>query len=970
VSGNQWKESYYGNDAYAESDQLLGLSKEILWIQKRLQKRNGTGRPLRAFHAKIRLGVRNARLEVRSDLDGALAVGFFQAGSSHSCTVRLSNASGSIQPDAKRDMRGIAVRIAVSNDEHHDLLLTNGPVSHARDGKEFVAFARALAGRKIALPFRLAVGVGLRGSIRIFKNLKRFARAEIDSLAQETYWSRGAMRWGDQCGRLKLAPVAGAGPTRPPKSHPDYLRMELADRLRAGDVAFDLFFQRYVDERQTPVEDASVEWTEQASPPIPIARLIIPRQDLDSVEGGATEAAVDSLAFNPWNSTEEFRPLGHVNRARKAVYTAGSAGRLEYRFFGEEPLRNRVLGALTRGLFRVVNRFVEWHRLPTLLSVLNLSGFRYVLRLKNLYDTEDREAPPKTQLLPAPVPEEFRVARTLDGSYNDLSVPKMGAGELVGPPLVRGSTFGRNVPYEAVTAVPFDASPNPWEVSERLLARKVFLPAKSLNMIAAAWIQFQVHDWVDHRRFKLGANGARSLKLPLPGGRTWRNRVDGPQERFMEIADNVRRTTTDPRLKHMPVFENANTPWWDAGQIYGYDPVDAARLRERDGDRLRGELRLEQGFLPAHPAPHMAGIEDTGFNENWWLGLSLMHTLFVREHNAIVAALRREYPGWEEDAYYRTGRLVVAALIAKIHTVEWTPAILATKTIDISLKANWYGAPKDWLSQLGIWLTDVHAIKGIPETLPDHHAAPYSLTEEFATVYRMHPLIPDDFAFFRHLDGKPAAANSAEEPATNLRTFGQIQGKETAGFMRKLGLSDVAYSFGLANPGAITLQNYPRHLREFTRGNGERIDLSVVDLVRERTRGLPRYNEFRRLLHRPKVRDFGEITSNTEWARELRDLYGDVEKIDTMVGLLAENPPEGFGFSDTAFRVFILMASRRLQSDRFLNVDFRPEVYSPLGIDWVSRTGMKEIIERHCPGVARFMPRTESAFAPWRAAGT
>ena len=85
-----------------------------------------------------------------------------------------------------------------------------------------------------------------------------------------------------------------------------------------------------------------------------------------------------------------------------------------------------------------------------------------------------------------------------------------------------------------------------------------------------------------------------------------------------------------------------------------------------------------------------------------------------------------------------------------------------------------------------------------------------------------------------------------------------------------------------------------------------------------------------------------------------------------MVGLFAETPPTGFGFSDTAFRIFVLMASRRLQSDRFLTVDFRPEVYTPLGMDWVERNGMTSIILRNCPEPRGLLPRTGSAFAPWR----
>jgi hypothetical protein len=185
--------------------------------------------------------------------------------------------------------------------------------------------------------------------------------------------------------------------------------------------------------------------------------------------------------------------------------------------------------------------------------------------------------------------------------------------------------------------------------------------------------------------------------------------------------------------------------------------------------------------------------------------------------------------------------------------------------------------------------------------------------------------------------------------------------------MRGTGLTNVLYSFGVAHPGAITLYNYPEHLRQFERINGERIDLAVVDLVRDRRRGVPRYNDFLEMLRKPRVSRFEDVTNNRETARHMREIYGDVDCLDTMVGLLAETPPENFGFSDTAFRIFILMASRRLQSDRFLTVDYRPEVYSPLGIDWVARNGMTSIILRHCPELAGIVPRSASAFAPWRA---
>ena len=69
-----------------------------------------------------------------------------------------------------------------------------------------------------------------------------------------------------------------------------------------------------------------------------------------------------------------------------------------------------------------------------------------------------------------------------------------------------------------------------------------------------------------------------------------------------------------------------------------------------------------------------------------------------------------------------------------------------------------------------------------------------------------------------------------------------------------------------------------------------------------------------------------------------------------MVGLYAEPLPKGFGFSDTAFRVFILMASRRLKSDRFFTRDYTPRRYTQTGLDWIDETSMSDVLLRHYPG--------------------
>lgn len=937
-----WTERYAGGSPEAERAEFERLAREIMAVQSKVQRRASShGVPHavdRTFHSKSTLAVEHGRLDVLDQLPAELRVGFAQPGTSLRVLARFSNASGTGAPDFAPDMRGVALRIEVDEKTSHDLLMTNFPVSHARDARQFVAFATATAGEGLSRAAglaRLTAQFGPRETARMVRNVTTARGRAVGSVATETYWSRGALTWGPGSAvRYLLRPAVDAAAAPPPSStDPDYLSHEITARLAAGDVRFELCVQRFVDERVTPIEDTAVEWKEQDAPPVPVAILTIPAGDVTSVAAQAAGRAVDGLAFNPWNTTEDFRPLGHLNRARKAAYDASAAHRTETRWHTPVPLRNAVLGSGARAAFSLVNRRIEWHRLPVRAAVLNLDGFRHVLRERNLIDTEEREAPPRPRAVPAAPPEGVRTSRTPDGSYNDLSAPGMGA---------VGAAFGRNLPADHRPDL--HDEPNPVEVSRQLLTRTQFLPARSLNVLAAAWIQFQVHDWVNHARLPLGV---RDVGVPMPEGQTWANTVGGPEERVMRIAGNESLGTGPDGTDRL--FANSASHWWDGSEVYG---ADAARTRAlRDGPKLR---LTEDGYLPVD----VSGMEVTGFNESWWLGLSGLHTLFAREHNHVCDELRGRYSGWSDDRVFETARLIVSALIAKIHTVEWTPAILGTDPIDLGLKANWNGPPSgDWLTKLGIWLMDVHASVGIPETKPDHHGVPYSLTEDFVTVYRLHPLIPDDY---RLLDHRTHALRGT-------RTFNDISGTNADDELRSLGLNNLLYSFGHAHPGAIRLNNYPRALQAFER-DGERIDLSVVDLVRTRRRGVPRYNDFRTGLHKPRLTSFEQLSEDPATVARIRDLYRSVDEVDTMIGLFAEAPPAGFGFSDTAFRIFILMASRRIQSDRFLTVDFRPEIYSSLGMEWIRDNTMGTIIQRHCPELAALLPRDRSAFAPWRTA--
>ena len=146
----------------------------------------------------------------------------------------------------------------------------------------------------------------------------------------------------------------------------------------------------------------------------------------------------------------------------------------------------------------------------------------------------------------------------------------------------------------------------------------------------------------------------------------------------------------------------------------------------------------------------------------------------------------------------------------------------------------------------------------------------------------------------------------------------------------------------------------------------EIVDLGAIDVLRDRERAVPRYNRFRQLLRLKPAGSFEELTDNAEWARELRAVYGHVDRVDLLVGSLAETPPKGFGFGETAFRIFILMASRRIKSDRFFTEDYSSRLYSQIGLDWISRNDMSSVLLRHYPELKPALWRSENAFAPWR----
>jgi Animal haem peroxidase len=573
-----------------------------------------------------------------------------------------------------------------------------------------------------------------------------------------------------------------------------------------------------------------------------------------------------------------------------------------------------------------IDRKYGWDRLPKPVAMLVLIGLRNILREKNLYDT-GRGALDKPDVSDHP---RYLTARTLDGTFNNLDDPLMGS---------LGSRFGRNVPLSATVKETNPLEPSPRLISRELLTRKEFIPATTLNLLAGAWIQFEVHDWFSH--------GKNETENP------WLIQLD-PDDPWPENPMQIARTRSDPSgdLGGPPTFVTDDTHWWDGSQVYGRDPAFADALRSGEHGKLKID---EQGLIPQEIESH---VDLTGVAGNFWVGLALLHSLFMREHNAICDHLHASHPELGDDGLYDKARLVVAALMAKIHTVDWTPAIIAHPTTVTALRTNWWGLEGERLDKLIGRRTSNEVIRGIPGSPTALHGVPYQLTEEFVAVYRMHPLIPDDYEFRALEDNKLIGEYT-------LPDVGVLHVRER---LTEMSMADALYSFGTSHPGAITLHNFPKFLQTFNRADGTTVDLASTDVLRVRERGVPRYNEFRRFLHLKAYDSFEEMADTPEHAADLRRVYSDPEEVDAMIGMYSEPKPKGFGFSDTAFRIFILMASRRLEADRFFTRDYRPEVYTHEGIDWVENNSMRTLLLRHFPELETALQGVANPFAPWQSA--
>jgi alpha-dioxygenase len=639
------------------------------------------------------------------------------------------------------------------------------------------------------------------------------------------------------------------------------------------------------------------------------------------------------------------------------------------------------------GVFQALHTFLgqwlPWHQWPEPWGVIPLAIYRDVLEQQNLFPAPGVEPPALSVYMSQfsnKVPQ-VPLTRPDNGYGTDVRYPAAGA---------RGSPFGRNCPAIAKSQrLNDDLDPPVQEVAQKLLARRTeeeFYPAgMQLNVLAAAWIQamvrmlnesllspdspsnfidtlifvacLQVHDWAGHyddmsQDGEVRLDDGDAFGCPL-GSFSFRKTLERPND---ESYDSFR------------------THWWDASWLYGQSHEAVEHTRSFEGGRVRVSDLYPNAKVASRDETTGTYYNTTGDNSNGWLGVSLLQELFLKEHNAIADAIRTNHPELanDDDKVFGMARLVTSAELAKIHTVDWTIELLKTRTLHVGMWTNWYGfsyamkgAGATILPQfITNMMPDAHKKTG-NETMADDKGVPFSLTEEFVAVYRLHPLLPDQLII--HLDGEDN--NTITVPMEEL-----IGPKGERALRIDPARPQQFWDSIMRYPcGNLQLHNFPRTLRnlyptdEMGRTIPHPIDLAAVDLYRDRERGILRFNNFRRSMKLRAYENFYDLTQDETLTSELEEVYGvdGIDRCDLQVCRFAEKKPPGFALSETTFMVFLLMATRRLEADPFLHQYFTEEHYSATGLNWVENTSnLRDVLARHYPDLLTNVPEGQSAFTP------
>jgi len=288
---------------------------------------------LRDQHPKSHGCVR-AEFVVGSDVAPELRFGSFAKPGTYVAWIRFSSASSQPLPDSKRDAHGMSIKVmgiegekvlpSERDETTQDFIVANSRAFFCRNASDYVVLASRMSEGRL---LRFFFGADpRRWRLHEFVNLMLATQKKVVNPLQIRYWSQTPSALGPHAVKYSATPHGGRRDTRPVSGDSDYLEEAIARQLAIGEVAFEFMVQLQTDTRKMPVEDPTIQWKERASPFRKVATIRIPAQDFTSK---ARKDFAEGLSFTPWHSLPDHRPLGGINRIRRAVYEAISKLRHE-----------------------------------------------------------------------------------------------------------------------------------------------------------------------------------------------------------------------------------------------------------------------------------------------------------------------------------------------------------------------------------------------------------------------------------------------------------------------------------------------------------------------------------------------------------------------------------------------------------------------------------------------------------------
>ena len=297
----------------------------------------------------------------------------------------------------------------------------------------------------------------------------------------------------------------------------------------------------------------------------------------------------------------------------------------------------------------------------------------------------------------------------------------------------------------------------------------------------------------------------------------------------------------------------------DGTNVYGQDPARTLALRTLDGT---GRLKTSAGnFLPYNtlglPNAIPTGADPTDFfvagdiRSNEQLGLTSMHTLWVREHNLIADATRAIFPWLSGNQVFEIARSTVVTELQVITFNEFLPTLLGPNAIS--------------------------AYTGY-----DPNVDPGIATEFSTALFRLGHTMLSPTIQRLEADGTPIP----DGPIALRDAFNTPETLVTEG-----GIDPILK--GLSSQVMQRIDNMIiDDLRNFLFGppGAGGLDLASLNIQRGRDHGIADYNTVRIHYGLTPATSFADISSDPAVQSRLAAAYTSVDEVDLWVGAISEDP--------------------------------------------------------------------------------